>query len=428
LASESSTIDERIRAFERTKAFSTLLLVLVTALFVASRILEPRHPWLAIVAAFAEAAMIGALADWFAVVALFRHPLGIPLPHTAIIPNNKGRIAENLGAFVTGNFLRTEVILERIRAFDPASRFARWLSSRDAAEKLAAYATKLLVYGLAALEDRRVQHFIRAAVVRQLGQIDFSALAGQFLDILTQDRRHHQLLNASIHQVKLLLQDEATQEKIGAIVAREFESWRKFTLGFKVDEILGDAFAKKIVSGVARLIDEIDADEDHPLRRRFDLFTAEFVEKMKRDPEFRLKGEQIRDQLLERPELAGYLGGLWAQFRDWLRDDLSAADSSTRARVVEATLELAGTLSSDREMQAWMNEQLIAAAAPLGEKYRAEIAKFISDQVKAWDDRYMVQQVELNIGRDLQFVRINGTLIGGMIGLLLYGCTQLLHG
>ena len=297
--------------------------MLVTVLYGLSRRFESHYPELSIVAAFAEAAMVGALADWFAVVALFRYPMGIPLPHTAIIPRNKGRIADNLGAFIAGHFLRTEVILEKIRAFDPAARLAEWLSLRESGERLGSYAAKALGYGLDAIEDRRVHRFIHESVVAQLERIDFARLAGQLLDVLTQGGRHQQLLDASIHQLRILLEDEAVQQRIAALIAREFEQWPKYLLDMvKVDKLIGAYSAKKLVSGVARLLAEIDQDDQHPLRRRFDRSVMEFIVKLKTDPGFRLKAEEIRDQVLGRPELAGYLRGLWAQFRTWLRQDL----------------------------------------------------------------------------------------------------------
>jgi uncharacterized membrane-anchored protein YjiN (DUF445 family) len=373
--------------------------------------------------------MVGALADWFAVVALFRHPMGIPLPHTAIIPRNKGRIAENLAAFIMGNFLRTDAILQRIRAFDPAARLAEWLSSRESAEMLGRYGVRALSYGLRALEDQRAHRFIHDAVVARLEQVDFSRLGGELLDVLTQDRRHQQLLDETVHQLRLLLDDEAAQQKIADLITAEFTGWRKLLLDtVAIDELIGNWSAKKVVSAIARLLDEVDRDPGHSLRTGFDRFVAEFIDKLKTDPAFRLKGEQIREQILRRPELAGYLLELWTQFRTWLDRDLHSPHSSIRARIISATKDLGGKLRADREMQCWINDQILALAGPLCEEHREGIGKFISDQVKAWDEGYMVKQFELNIGRDLQYIRINGTLIGGLAGLLIYWGTALIRG
>jgi uncharacterized membrane-anchored protein YjiN (DUF445 family) len=187
-----------------------------------------------------------------------------------------------------------------------------------------------------------------------------------------------------------------------------------------VDEMIGSFSAKKLIRAVSRLLDEVDEDPQHPLRGKFDAFVAQFIVKLKTDPAFRSKGEEIRDQILKQPELAHYLRGLWMQLRTWLEQDVSSPQSSIRARIVSATLGLGEKLRDDKETQSWINEQILAAAAPLCEENRETIGRFISDQVRSWDERYMTQQLELNIGKDLQYIRFNGSLIGGLAGLALY--------
>ncbi len=423
------THQDQQRALSRIKWISTLLLVAVAILYVVARRYEHQHAAWPVIVAFSEAAVVGALADWFAVVALFRHPMGIPLPHTAIIPKSKQRIADNLAAFIITNFLGTEAILLRIRSFDPAAKLAAWLSKPESAEALGGYGIRAISYGLRAIEDQRIHRFILAAVVSKLEQIDFAALGGQLLDTLTQGGRHQQLLNEAIHQFRVMLDDESTQDKVAKLIAREFADWRKYLMNVvPVDEIIGAFSAKKLIHAVSRLLDEVDEDAGHPLRARFDTFVAAFIVKLKTDPAFRSKGEEIRDQLLQQPELAAYLRDLWVQLRNWLERDLHSPQSSIRARIIAATLGLGEKLRGDKATQSWINEQILAAAGPLCEENRDRIGKFISDQVRSWDERYMTQQLELNIGRDLQFIRINGTLIGGLVGLVLYGCSALIRG
>jgi uncharacterized membrane-anchored protein YjiN (DUF445 family) len=415
------------RALSRIKWISTLLLVTVAILYVVARRYEHQHAVWPVVVAFSEAAVVGALADWFAVVALFRHPLGIPLPHTAIIPRSKQRIADNLAAFIVMNFLRTEAILLRIRSFDPAAKLAAWLAKPESAEVLGSYGIRAISYGLRAMEDQRIHRFIFATVVSKLEQIDFASLGGQLLDTLTQGGRHQQLLNEAIHQLRAMLDEETTQDKVAALIAREFEDWRKYLMNVvPVDAMIGSFSARKLIHAVSRLLDEVDEDPGHPLRARFDAFVADFIVNLKTDPAFRSKGEEIRDQVLKQPELAAYLRDLWEQLRNWLERDLHSPQSSIRARIVAATLGLGAKLRDDPETQSWINEQILAAAVPLCEENRERIGRFISDQVRSWDERYMAQQLELNIGRDLQFIRINGTLIGGLVGLVLYGYTALI--
>jgi uncharacterized membrane-anchored protein YjiN (DUF445 family) len=420
---------DRQRALSRVKWISTLLLVAAATLYVVARLYEHQHAAWPVVVAFSEAAVVGALADWFAVVALFRHPMGIPLPHTAIIPRSKQRIADKLAAFITGNFLGTDAILQRIRSFDPAARLAGWLSKPESAEVLGSYGIRAISYGLRAIEDQRIHRFIFDTVVAKLEQIDFAALGGQLLDTLTQGGRHQQLLNEVIHELRVLLDDDSTQEKVASLIAKEFEGWRKYLMNVvPVDEMIGSFSAKKLIRAVSRLLDEVDEDPQHPLRGKFDAFVAQFIVKLKTDQAFRLKGEEIRDQILKQPELADYLRGLWGQIWTWLEHDLNSPQSSIRARIVAATLGLGEKLRGDKDTQAWINEQILAAAVPLCEENRDRIGKFISDQVRSWDERYMTQQLELNIGKDLQYIRINGTLIGGVVGLILYGCTAMIRG
>ena len=423
------TNQDQQHALSRIKWISTLLLVAVAILYVIARWREHQHAAWPVVVAFSEAAVVGALADWFAVVALFRHPMGIPLPHTAIIPRSKQRIADKLAAFIIMNFLGTEAILLRIRAFNPAAKLAAWLSKPESAEVLGNYGIRAISYGLRAIEDQRIHRFILANVVSKLEQIDFAALGGQLLDTLTQGGRHQQLLNEAMHQLRVMLDDESAQDKVAKFIAKEFEGWRKYLLNVvAVDEKIGSFSAKKLIHAVSRLLDEVDEDPGHPLRAGFDTFVAEFIVKLKTDPAFRLKGEEIRDQILRQPELAAYLRDLWLQLRIWLELDLNSPQSSIAGRIVAATLGLGEKLRDDKETQSWINEQILAAAVPLCEENRERIGTFISDQVRSWDERYMTQQLELNIGKDLQFIRINGTLIGGLVGLVLYGCTALIRG
>jgi len=416
-----SLYQDQLRALSRAKWKSTLLLVFVAILYVVAGLNEHEHAAWPIVVAISEAAVVGGLADWFAVVALFRHPMGIPLPHTAIIPRSKHQIAGKLAAFITGNFLGTEAILRRIRTFDPAAKLAGWLSKPESGTVLGNYGVRAISYGLRAIEDQRIHRFIFDTVVAKLEQIDFALLGGQLLDALTQGSRHQQLLNEVIHQLRVFLDDESTQEKVAKLIAKEFEGWRKYLMNFvPVDEMIGSFSAKKLIHAVSRLLDEIDEHPKHPLRGKFDAFVAEFIVKLKTDPAFRSKGEEIRDQILKQPELADYLRGLWVQLRTWLEHDLNSIESSIRARIVVATLGLGEKLRDDQDTRSWINEQILAAAVPLCEENRERFGKFISDQVHGWDEHYMTQQLELNIGKDLQYIRINGTLIGGLVGLVLY--------
>ncbi|WKB53459.1 DUF445 domain-containing protein [Eleftheria terrae] len=412
--------DDKASGLARMKRLALGLLLLAALLYGLSTALQGRHPAWSYVAAFAEAAMIGAIADWFAVVALFRRPMGLPIPHTAIVPANKARIGANLANFICSHFLSTPQVLEKLRNFDAAGRLAGWLAAEGHAEQVGGHLKAALRYGLDALDDERVGHFLRNSVQQRLSRVDVARLAGRLLDVLTTQRRHQALLDEVLQQVAALLEEEGVREKIAAVIAREVKYLRYLGL----DQLAGQVATGKIVSGVGRIIGEMGQDPAHPLRLRFDEYMAGFIERLKEDPQFRLKGEQLREEVLAHPALADYLRGLWHELRAWLHDDLSREDSGIGRRLTEAARTLGAKLQADTAMREWINAQVLAAAPPSIERYREDIRRYIVARVDAWNTQELTQELERNIGRDLQFVRINGTLVGGLIGLLIHTVTQ----
>jgi uncharacterized membrane-anchored protein YjiN (DUF445 family) len=410
--------------FVRMKRIAGGLLALAALLYAAATALQPRHPAWRYVAAFAEAAMIGAIADWFAVVALFRRPLGLPIPHTAIIPSNKARIGRELADFICDNFLDTPHVLDKLRAIDPAAQLAQWLSDPAHARSLGTHLAAAARYGLAAFDDERVRAFVRGTVLQQLQRIDFTRAAGQVLDLLTAQGRHQALLDEVLRQLAQLLQDEDLRDRIAGAVAAEVKYLRYVGL----DVVAGELVAKKMVAGVARLIGELGEDPQHELRQRFDGFMARTIERLKKDPAVRRRGEEIRHELLQHPTVGAYLQGLWSEVLAWLQADLAREDSTLRARVADGALSLGARLSADAPMRQWINDQVMAAAPQAIARYREDIRRYIALRVDAWDTGEMTRELERSIGRDLQFVRINGTLVGGLIGLAIFSLTEWLRG
>lgn len=398
------------------------LLCAAALLYVLAKSFEPRHPWLGYVAAFAEAAMVGAIADWFAVVALFRHPLGLPIPHTAIIPANKDRIGANLAGFICNNFLSTAQVLSKLKEFDAAARLADWLASPAHARTLGDHAVTVVRYGLGALDDTRVRDFFGRAVTAGLAQIDLSRLLGQALDALTAGGRHQALLDDVLKQVAELIEGEELQGRITEAIAREVKTLRYVGL----DQVAARAATRKIVAAVAHTLGELAAEPSHPLRQRFDAFVDDFVLRLKHDPEFQARGEQLRAELQAHPALAQYTHGLWDELLAWLHDDLAREDSSIRQRVVTMAGSLGARLQRDESIRRWFNEQIEAAAPAAIERYREDIRRYIVERVGEWNADEMTAELERNIGRDLQFIRINGTLVGGMVGLAIYSLTRML--
>ncbi|PZQ74347.1 MAG: DUF445 domain-containing protein [Variovorax paradoxus] len=397
------------------------LLLGAAALYIGAQWGERAHPhaawgWLT---AFAEAAMVGAIADWFAVVALFRHPLGLPIPHTAIVPRNKVRIGRNLARFICDHFLATPQVLAKLEAFDPARRLAQWLSEPARAAQLGTHAVSVLRYGLNAFDDERVRAFLARAASAGIAQVDLSRLSGQVLEALTADGRHQDLLNDVLGQVSRLLDDEALQEQLTEAIAHEVKALRYVGL----DQVAARLATRKIVAAVARTLGETAADPAHPLRLHFDDFMHRFVARLQHDEAFIARGERLRAELLAHPALGAYLQGLWDQLRAWLDADLAREDSSVRRRVAALAATLGERLGADAAMQRWINEQILAAAPAAIERYREDIRRYIEERVAGWDTAELTDEVERNIGRDLQFIRINGTVVGGLVGLAIHAMT-----
>jgi uncharacterized membrane-anchored protein YjiN (DUF445 family) len=389
-------------------------------LYLAAALLQERHPAFGYLAAFSEAAMVGAIADWFAVVALFRHPLGLPIPHTAIIPSNKDRIGENLASFICANFLSTPQVLDKLRRFDVAVRLADWLAQQRHAQQVAVHLNAALDYALGALDDERVRHFFRTTVLDQLDRVDIARLAGEWLDMLTADRRHQGVLDAVLRKLASVLDDEALKERIADVIASEVKYLRFVGL----DNVAGRYATSKMVAGVIRLVGEMAEQPEHPLRLQFDGFVASFVERLQHDPELRGKVAAIQRELLDSPVLANYLQSLWSDVVAWIRADLARGDSTLRERTAAAIQLVGEKLQRDAAMQAWINEQLVSTAPRWIERYREDIRQYIVARVGDWNTEEMTQELERNIGRDLQFIRINGTLVGGLVGLGIHTATQ----
>ena len=403
---------------------ATGFLLLAVLIYGISTFFGQLHPSMGYVAAFSEAAVVGAIADWFAVVALFRHPLHLKfIPHTAILPANKGRIAKGLSEFILQNFLSAEAIVAKIAEIGPAGKLRAWLLPRENAQKIAALTTRFLSYGMGVFDDERVRRFVHAAVVSKLQEIDVAAAAGQVLDVLTEDKRHHAVLDEVLRLVDEAMASGETRDYIAKAVAAEsplIDAIRR--MGWQLDETI----ARKIVNGVARTIEEVRNDPDHALRRRFDEFIAGYIDKLKRDDATRLKVQRIRDELIRNPALESYIGGLWQDFRAWLTRDLADRESRVHGAILAMVDSFGQKLDADPGIQRWIDEQILKALPALVEENRAGIGNFIEDRINEWHADKFVVEIEREIGRDLQFIRINGTIVGGLVGLLIYAASHAL--
>jgi uncharacterized membrane-anchored protein YjiN (DUF445 family) len=406
----------------RMKLIAIALLCAAAVAYAVASVLRARHPAWGYVAAFSEAAMVGAIADWFAVVALFRHPLGLPIPHTAIIPSNKDRIGENLATFICNNFLSTEQVLEKLKSFDAAGKLARWLADERHAQQLTQHLAAVVRYAVSALDDVRVREFFKTTVLEQVNRLDAATLSGQVIEVLTTDGRHQAVFDALLRRLAHVLDNEELKARVAEVIASEVKYLRFVGL----DNVAGRYATTKLISGLIRLVAEMADEPDHALRLQFDEFVVDFAGRLKHDDELRERVEGIKRELLASPALATYLQGVWSEVIEWVRGDLEREDSSLRARAAEAVRMFGERLQSDEAMRGWINEQLMLQSPRLIERYREDIRQYIIARVAQWNAQEMTDELERNIGRDLQFIRINGTLVGGLVGLLIHTVTQAL--
>jgi uncharacterized membrane-anchored protein YjiN (DUF445 family) len=408
------------RELRQSKNLALLFFAGAATLFVISLLLPPTW-WSGLLKAFSEAAMVGALADWFAVVALFRRvPIPLVSRHTEIIPANKDRIADNLARFVREKFLDTESIVRLIHKHDPAQKVADWLVQPANSKRVGSYIVRGSAWILDLTEDAAVQNFLAKAVHTMVGKVDLSRSAGTILESLTREGRHQQLLDEAIAQLAALLRNEEAQGYIAQGIVDWLREEYAFIERMLPSELIGRRGADIAVRLAAGILGRVSEDRDHPMRQRFDAFTQEFIARLKDEPAFAEKGEEIKRYLLEDETLNGYLKSLWHDLKAWLKRDLESPDSQL-ARRMAATGEWIGRmLAEDPALRRSLNDNLEAATRGAAPDLALYLTSHIADTVKNWDSREMSEQIELNIGKDLQYIRINGTVVGGLIGVLLY--------
>ncbi|WP_346081724.1 DUF445 domain-containing protein [Gibbsiella dentisursi] len=411
------------------KRLPLLLLCGAAGIFIATVLYPlwfPANAWIGALKAISEAAMVGALADWFAVSALFRR---VPIPlvgrHTAIIPRNKNRIADNLALFVQDKFLNTNALLALIRRHDPAQIIANWLSTPANAAQFSGYLLKIIRGFLDLADDQRIQAFMRSAIHKAIDKVDLSQTSAMLLESLTKNNRHQVLLDDAIRQLLHLVNKPGTH----AFIAQQVISWLKrehpITEKMLPTDWVGDKSAELAASAVQSILNDIEQDGAHELRQGFNRAVQRLIAQLRSSPEMQLKAEEIKDYLKQDEALNSYISQLWGDLRAWLKTDLDKTDSVLHARASAAGQWLGEALQQDAELRASLNQHMEEAATHAAPEFSTFLSRHISDTVKSWDARDMSHQVELNIGKDLQRIRINGTVVGGVIGLILYLLSQL---
>jgi uncharacterized membrane-anchored protein YjiN (DUF445 family) len=419
-------MDYRKQLLIRNKTIATGLMIGAAILFVVARSRKGHGAW-EWVAAFAEAAMVGALADWFAVVALFRHPLGVPIPHTAIIKNKKDAIAGNLADFIRDKFLATDTLIARMRGYDPAGHLAVYLMTKENAVGLAKGLTRVVADSLDFIDDERVQQLLRAALSNRIESLDLSTSAGAILDTLRKDNRHQLVLDDLLNRFAGWLATAEAQAKLATSIDNMCTKEYPLLSAFIPNrEQFSKGAGEKVAGRINAFIQEVNADPAHEVRYRFDTAVTGFIARLKSDPELRGKVEAIKLEVVHNRSIADYAKNLGNDLKNWLTGDLKQPNSKVQEKIAAAVAGLGTTLARNRGLKDSLNEHLETLVLHYGDTLRTAIAGHISGTVQQWESDDYVSEIELSIGSDLQFIRMNGTLVGGVIGLLLHAVALLL--
>lgn len=397
----------------RHRRVATALLALAAAMFGATYFVPEPGFWVRLVRAGAEAGVIGGLADWFAVTALFRRPLGLPIPHTAIIPRNKDRIGQGLGAFVQRNFLAPELITQKLRSGNAALRVSRWLALPHNSRLIAEQLVGVLPDLINSAQDQEVRAFFRDAFRDQLKHFDLVPLLVRVLRLLEESRQHQRLFERTLLLARNLL------KRNEQMIYERVENHTSWWVPRQVDEKV----ARKIIEGTEELLLELTQPE-HPARREFDVAVHDMMQKLETSPAFRARVEEIKAQVLSSPELATALESLWDEVRTMLLSQVSTPSSGLTDSLAASLQALARTLEQEPEAQARLNRRIEHFLVGFVVPFRAEIGAFIAEVVESWDADTVTEQLELEVGRDLQYIRINGTLVGALAGCVLFLITQ----
>ena len=398
---------------------ATLMLVVMAALFVLSHAMEPRHWGWGYALAFAEAAMVGGLADWFAVTALFRHPLGIPIPHTAIIPRNKDRIAETMASFLRANFLTPAVVGRRMRELNVARAASVYLLDREPGEqtRILAGASDLFVELLGVLDPQRLGNQVKAGLARQVERIDIAPLLGRMLESFMAEDRHRPLIDGFVRRAGLTLEDN--EELVREMIRARANAILRWT---GLDQRLSDS----VLDGLYKLLAEILVDPQHPVRAKAEGALTKLAQDLQHDPELRAKVESAKAELLANPAVGEWWMGVWERLRLALIEAARNPEAALGARIGESLEELGVALRDDPALQLQVNRLARRVIVGLVARYGDQIVRLVSETVKRWDASTITLRMERAVGRDLQFIRINGTLVGGLVGLALHALTRLI--
>ena len=411
---------ERAAELGRVKLRATLVLAGTLALFVVAKLLLHTHPAFGFIAAFAEAATIGGLADWYAVVALFKRPLGLPIPHTAIIPSNKDRIADKLGEFIEGHFLEAAPVEAKLRQFDSGAFIADWLRDRKKSDDLARFALRLLPEAFSATESSGLVTAVTRRITAQLLSVDLAPLAAGTLRAFVEEGRHQALLDDLLRIVHETITTAETMAMIRAKIRAELPTLLNL---YRADKFL----LNKIVASAGAFFEEIREDPKHAFRGEFDRMVLTFVDRLATDPNYADRIEGLKRDLLMRPELNDLARSIWSNTKTFIEQSASGESQMLQRHLGGMFVAAGEALTADADLRAEINEGLVTVLRSFIAEQKSGVSTFISDQVKSWDMAQLISLIEINVGKDLQYIRFNGSLIGGLAGLGLYTAEFLLR-
>lgn len=406
----------------RARSLATGLLVVMVGIFALTKTFEPTYPLLGWVRAFAEAAMVGALADWFAVVALFRHPLGLPIPHTAVIPRRKNQIAANLASFVQDNFLSAAKITEKLRRADLARRLADWLANEANADLLARKLTAGLPRLLDALDEDGMRRFLRDQAVTQIRRVPLAPLAGKLLGVLSENGRDQELLDQALRVTRQAVGENTALIKTK--IAEELAIIPDFPGVVELKGAVCRSLSEKIVGKVQDTLDDILADPRHVVRGQFDERLAVFVEDLKKSPAMATRAEQLKEGFLSNATLLSSLDALWSALKTELLADLANENSRIHHQLATTLRQIGTTVASDEVFRAKLENWIDQTVQKILATHGHEIGNLIRETVESWDGREVAEKLEAQVGGDLQFIRINGTLVGGLVGVVIHAVSK----
>lgn len=379
-------------------------------LFAATHFFTDGRGWWGFVQAASEAGVVGGIADWFAVTALFRHPLGVPIPHTAIIPRGKDAFGRGLGEFVADNFLDADLLADRLWELNPADRLATWLMRPESADKVARQAAAVVAGVAEAIDDQEVQAAIRQTIDERVRDVELTPLLGTVARLAIEGGHHHALIDSALLGLSRTL--EENQEVFREQLRRESPWW--------VPEPIDDVVFQKIYDGVQHFISDMTADRTHPLRATLDGRARQLIARLNESPDLRARGEDLKNAFLDHPEFAAWTDDLWLDLKRHIAHAAGEPESDLRRRLAKWVVAAGERLATDPALRTRVNTWGVAAMRQIVEQSGEEVTGLISSTVARWDPHETSHRLELLLGRDLQFIRINGTLVGALVGIVIH--------